>query len=94
MRNIILLLCIFCISISSVSMAAEDEDAAILGLEECIAIVLGTDPELAAARADMESKEAALASAGKDLFPTLSAQYSYGHQPDELFSPADLFHTA
>jgi outer membrane protein TolC len=72
-------------------MAAEDEDAAILGLEECIDIVLGTDPELAAARADMESKEAALASADKDLFPTLSAQYSYAHQPDELFSPADIF---
>ena len=90
MRHIILLLCYFCISISSVSMAAE-EDAAILGLEECIAIVLGSDPELAAARSDMESKEAALASAGKDLFPTLSAQYSYGHQPDELFTPADLF---
>jgi outer membrane protein len=91
MKYIVLFLCIFCISVSFVSQAAAQEQTAVLDLEECIAVVLGVDPELAAAQADMEGREAALASAEKDLFPTLSGQYSYAHQPDELFIPADLF---
>ncbi|MBI5558806.1 MAG: TolC family protein [Deltaproteobacteria bacterium] len=62
-----------------------------MSLNECIEIILANNPDLAMAKADIESKEAALQSSQKDLYPTLSAQYSYAHQPDQFFSPADLF---
>lgn len=90
MIRILLILCIFCYLFSPISLAAQDNDAT-LSLEECIAIVVANNPELAMARADLENREALLQSSKKDLYPTLSAQYSYAHQPDEVFTLPDLF---
>jgi outer membrane protein len=90
MRRILLILCIFCYFPPFVSSATENNDAT-LSLEECIEIVVANNPELAMARADTENREALLNSSKKDLYPTLSAQYSYLHQPDEIYTLPDLF---
>ncbi|MBU0910183.1 MAG: TolC family protein [Proteobacteria bacterium] len=71
-------------------MAAENNDT-ILSLEECIEIVIANNPDLAMARSDQGNREALLQSSQKNLYPTLSAQYSYMHQPDEVYTLPDLF---
>ena len=90
MNRILLIICFFYYFYPVVSLAAENNDTA-LSLEQCIEIVVASNPELAMARADLENREALLQSSKKDLYPTLSAQYSYLHQPDEMYTLPDLF---
>ncbi len=90
MNRILLIICFFYYFFSAISLAAENNDTT-LSLEQCIEIVVASNPELAMARADLESREALLQSSKKDLYPTLSAQYSYLHQPDEVYTLPDLF---
>jgi len=90
MNRILLIICFFCYFFPVVSLAAENNDTT-LSLEQCIEIVVASNPELAMARADLENREALLQSSKKDLYPTLSAQYSYLHQPDEMYTLPDLF---
>ncbi len=91
MSRILLILCFYVLLCSVGSVTAEEDVDTELSLEKCIEIVLAESSELAMARSDLESKEAVLKSTKKDLYPTLSAQYSYLHQPDEIYTPADLF---
>ncbi|MBU4260640.1 MAG: TolC family protein [Proteobacteria bacterium] len=72
-------------------MAAENDNDGTLSLEQCIEIVIANNPDLDMARSDQGNREALLQSSKKDLYPTLSAQYSYLHQPDELYTMPDLF---
>lgn len=94
MHVIILLLCFFFSTLSPSFLFAEDSgtpDPVRLSLEECISRVLARNPELAMAVADRQSRHAALLSARKDLFPTLSAQYHYSHQPDSFTGLPDEY---
>lgn len=90
MNRILLIICFFYYFSLAISLAAENNDTT-LSLEQCIEVVVANNPELAMARADLESREALLQSSKKDLYPTLSAQYSYMHQPDEVYTLPDLF---
>jgi len=90
MRHTLLILCAFCCIYPAIALAAGNNDDT-LSLEECIEIVVASNPELAMARSDLENREALLNSSKKDLYPTLSAQYSYLHQPNEVYTLPDLF---
>lgn len=63
----------------------------LLELEDCITIALAGNPNLAMSRFELAQQKAAGRSIHKDLFPTLSAQYGYTHQPDALLLPTDQF---
>lgn len=91
MNRILLIICFFCCFFSTVSLAAENDNDGTLSLEQCIEIVIANNPDLDMARSDQGNREALLQSSKKDLYPTLSAQYSYLHQPDELYTMPDLF---
>lgn len=94
MHVIISLLCLFLSTLSPSFLTAEESGppaAAPLSLEECIGRVLERNPELAMAVADRQSRQAALLSARKDLFPTLSAQYHYSHQPESFTGLPDEY---
>ena len=90
MKRILLIICFFYYFLPAVLLAAENNDT-ILSLEECIEIVIANNPDLAMARSDQGNREALLQSSQKNLYPTLSAQYSYMHQPDEVYTLPDLF---
>jgi len=91
MNRILLIICFFCCFFTTVSLAAENDDDGAMSLEQCIEIVIANNPDLDMARSDQGNREALLQSSKKDLYPTLSAQYSYLHQPDELYTMPDLF---
>jgi outer membrane protein len=63
----------------------------LVDLEACITIALQKSPELAMARAVGDQKGALVQSSRKDLLPTLSAHYTYTHQPDSVYYPPDEF---
>lgn len=90
MKLILSILCAFLCFYPVISLAVDTNDGT-LSLEECIEIVVANNPDLAMARADLGNREALLNSAKKDLYPTLSAQYSYLHQPDEVYTLPDFF---
>lgn len=58
-----------------------------IDLEACVTIALQKSPELALAEAVGEQKGALVQSSRKDLLPTLSAHYTYTHQPDSIYYP-------
>jgi len=89
MKTIYLLFCSFVIfSFGSTLCAQESADQG-LSLDECITQTLASNPELAYAREASGQREALLNSAKKDLYPSLSANYSYTHQPDSFYFPAE-----
>jgi outer membrane protein TolC len=57
----------------------------------CITTALQKSPELALSRAIGDQKDALVWSSRKDLLPTISAHYTYRHQPDSVYYPADEF---
>jgi len=92
MHNILLFLYIFLLLISTEHTALAEQDAAgknqdvplkiELSLSDCERIVLEHSSEIAAAAAEKASKNESIAVAQKDLYPTLSAWYSYEKQLD------------
>jgi outer membrane protein TolC len=51
-------------------------------LSECVDIALKTNPQILYSEADISSKESALVSSKKDLYPSLFFQYGYRYAPD------------
>ncbi len=70
-------------------MCAQESAGPGLSLDECIARTLASSPELAYAKEESSQREALLRSAKKDLYPSLSANYSYTHQPNSFYYPAE-----
>lgn len=58
-----------------------------LSISECLSKVLQSDPGLAAARAEVDSRNHLHSASQKDLYPSLSARYGYTYQPDSPFTP-------
>jgi outer membrane protein TolC len=58
-------------------------------LSECVDIALKTNPQILYSEADISSKESALVSSKKDLYPSLFFQYGYRYAPD-AYSPFDV----
>ncbi|MFZ5759784.1 MAG: TolC family protein [Thermodesulfobacteriota bacterium] len=62
-----------------------------LTLDDCIAAVLADNPQIAASRAELARRRAVGSGVRKDLYPTLSGQYAYLHQPDAMILPGEQF---
>jgi outer membrane protein len=89
MKIIYLLFCSFFTVFSGGGLCAQEAAYPDLSLDECITQTLASNPELAYAREASGQREALLRSAKKDLYPSLSANYSYTHQPDSFYFPAE-----
>ena len=89
MKTIYLLFCSFVIFSFGNTLCAQEAADLSLSLDECITQTLATNPELAYAREASGQREALLNSAKKDLYPSLSANYTYTHQPDSFYFPAE-----
>ncbi len=61
-------------------VTAAHADDTKLSLADCVTLALAKSPEVAAARAGWQQREAELKAARKALYPALSFQYSYGGQ--------------
>ena len=90
MRHILLIYCFF-ISFSSISFAGEKQEVGGLTLDQCVQIILVKNPSLSMIQAEAEQKSYLFESSKKDLYPALSAHYSYTHQSDSFFYPKDQF---
>lgn len=90
MRHILLIYCFF-ISFSHVAFAGEKQEVGALTLDQCIHIILVKNPSLSMIQAEAEQKSYLLNSSKKDLYPALSAHYTYNHQSDSFFLPKDQF---
>lgn len=65
-------------------LSAATSQAEPLTLKQCLTEVLAKNPEMNVAHADREEKTAALSVARKDLLPSLSADYTYRRQTEDL----------
>ena len=88
MRHILLIYCFF-ISFSSISFAGEKQEVGGLTIDQCVQIILVKNPSLSMIQAEAEQKSYLFESSKKDLYPALSAHYSYTHQSDAIFFPKD-----
>lgn len=80
---------LFFLVVSCPALSAERVMA--LTLEDCIAAALAENPEITASRAELARRRAVGSGVRKDLYPTLSGQYTYLHQPDGLIFPGEQF---
>lgn len=62
-----------------------------LDLSQCIQQVLSRNPDLAMAQATLAQTTMLMRSASKDRLPSLSAHYTYTHQPNSIYYPGDEF---
>jgi len=77
MRKFCLYICVFSLSIPSFAYAGDVET---LTLPACIRMALSSNPDISSARAGQDASVLDLSAARKDLFPSLSAGYSYSRQ--------------